>query len=53
MTVLIRDQERAEVSHCERLTEELEQEISQLKRRDVELHRLSQTDHTRFLQVLY
>ncbi|KAJ8367737.1 hypothetical protein AAFF_G00311050 [Aldrovandia affinis] len=48
---LIRDQEKAEVSRAERLIEQLEQEIAELRRRDAELEQLSHTeDHIHFLQ---
>ncbi|KAJ8371684.1 hypothetical protein AAFF_G00303240 [Aldrovandia affinis] len=48
---LIRDQEKAEVSWAERLIEQLEQEIAELRRRDAELEQLSHTeDHIHFLQ---
>ncbi|XP_061112733.1 E3 ubiquitin/ISG15 ligase TRIM25-like isoform X2 [Conger conger] len=51
MKQLIRDQEKAEVSRAERLLERLEQEIAELRRRDVELEQLSHTeDHIHFLQ---
>ncbi|KAL1005176.1 hypothetical protein UPYG_G00055550 [Umbra pygmaea] len=47
----IRAQEKAEVSRAEGLLEKLEQEVSELKRRDVELEKLSHTeDHIQFLQ---
>ncbi|KAJ8367738.1 hypothetical protein AAFF_G00311060 [Aldrovandia affinis] len=49
--VLIRDQEKAEVSQVERLIVQLEQEIAELRRRDAELEQLSHTeDHIHFLQ---
>ncbi|KAJ8377225.1 hypothetical protein AAFF_G00265200 [Aldrovandia affinis] len=48
---LIRDQEKAAVSRAERLIEQLEQEIAELRRRDAELEQLSHTeDHIHFLQ---
>ncbi|KAJ8371524.1 hypothetical protein AAFF_G00307610 [Aldrovandia affinis] len=48
---LIRDQGKAEVSRAERLIEQLEQEIAELRRRDAELEQLSHTeDHIHFLQ---
>ncbi|KAJ8245120.1 hypothetical protein GJAV_G00274990 [Gymnothorax javanicus] len=48
---LIRDQEKAEVSRAEGLLERLEQEIAELRRRDVELEQLSHIeDHIHFLQ---
>ncbi|XP_034148001.1 tripartite motif-containing protein 16-like [Esox lucius] len=48
---LIRAQEKAEVSRAEGLLEQLEQEVAELRRRDVELMQLSQTeDHIHFLQ---
>ncbi|XP_076125674.1 tripartite motif-containing protein 16-like [Alosa pseudoharengus] len=51
VTELIRAQEKAEVSWSEGLLKRLEQEITQLKRRDVELEQLSHTDdHIHFLK---
>ncbi|KAJ8377047.1 hypothetical protein SKAU_G00076270 [Synaphobranchus kaupii] len=48
---LIRDQEKAVVSRAEGLLERLEQEITELRRRDAELEQLSYTeDHIHFLQ---
>ncbi|XP_036389122.1 tripartite motif-containing protein 16-like [Megalops cyprinoides] len=48
---LIRDQEKAAVSRAERLLEQLEQEIAELRRRDAEMEQLSHTeDHIHFLQ---
>ncbi|MCI4386172.1 hypothetical protein PGIGA_G00059310 [Pangasianodon gigas] len=48
---LIRAQEKAELSRVERLLEQLEQEIADLKRRVTELEQLSHThDHIHFLQ---
>ncbi|XP_061095062.1 E3 ubiquitin/ISG15 ligase TRIM25-like [Conger conger] len=48
---LIRDQEKAEVSRAEGLLERLEQEISELRRRDAELEQLSHTEeHIHFLK---
>ncbi|KAJ8352932.1 hypothetical protein AAFF_G00136190, partial [Aldrovandia affinis] len=48
---LIRDQGKAAVSRAERLIEQLEQEIAELRRRDAELEQLSHTeDHIHFLQ---
>ncbi|XP_034148030.1 E3 ubiquitin/ISG15 ligase TRIM25-like [Esox lucius] len=48
---LIRAQEKTEVSRAERLLEQLEQEVAELRRRDVELKQLSHTeDHIHFLQ---
>ncbi|XP_010898112.1 tripartite motif-containing protein 16-like [Esox lucius] len=48
---LIRAQEKAEVSRAEGLLEQLEQEVAELRRRDVELNQLSHTeDHIHFLQ---
>ncbi|XP_064175976.1 tripartite motif-containing protein 16-like [Anguilla rostrata] len=48
---LIRDQEKAAVSWAERLLEQLEQEIAELRRRDAEMEQLSHTeDHIHFLQ---
>ncbi|KAJ8367444.1 hypothetical protein AAFF_G00317920 [Aldrovandia affinis] len=48
---LIRDQEKAAVSRAERLIEQLEQEIAELRSRDAELEQLSHTeDHIHFLQ---
>ena len=49
---LIRAQEKAEVSRAEGLLKQLEQEISELKRRDNELEQRSHTeDHIHFLKV--
>ncbi|XP_036373487.1 tripartite motif-containing protein 16-like protein [Megalops cyprinoides] len=49
---LIRYQEKAAVSQAERLLEQLEQEIAELRRRDAELEQLSHTeDHIHFLQT--
>ncbi|XP_028975473.2 tripartite motif-containing protein 16-like [Esox lucius] len=48
---LIRVQEKTEVSRAEGLLEQLEQEVAELRRRDVELKQLSHTeDHIHFLQ---
>uniref|UniRef100_A0A3P8ZVC6 Tripartite motif-containing protein 16-like n=1 Tax=Esox lucius TaxID=8010 RepID=A0A3P8ZVC6_ESOLU len=48
---MIRTQEKAQVSRAEGLLEQLEQEVSELRRRDVELKQLSHTeDHIHFLQ---
>ncbi|KAJ8245175.1 hypothetical protein GJAV_G00274300 [Gymnothorax javanicus] len=48
---LIRDQENAEVKLADKLLEQLEEEIAELKSRDAELEQLSHTeDHIRFLQ---
>ncbi|XP_034148015.1 E3 ubiquitin/ISG15 ligase TRIM25-like [Esox lucius] len=48
---LIRAQEKVEVSRAEGLLEQLEQEVAELRRRDVELKQLSHTvDHIHFLQ---
>lgn len=48
---LIRDQERSAVSQAEGLLAKLEQEVSELKKRDSELEQLAQTeDHVAFLQ---
>ncbi|XP_058611747.1 tripartite motif-containing protein 16-like protein isoform X1 [Onychostoma macrolepis] len=44
VTQLIRDQERTEVSRAEGLLEQLEQEISDLQRRDTELDQHSHTE---------
>lgn len=50
---LIRGQERAAVSQAEVLLQQLEQEITELKKRHGELGELSQTeDHIAFLQVM-
>ncbi|XP_051747787.1 tripartite motif-containing protein 16-like protein isoform X2 [Ctenopharyngodon idella] len=50
-TQRIRDQEKTAVSRAEGLLERLEQEISDLKRRDAELEQLSHTqDHIHLLQ---
>ncbi|XP_071347642.1 tripartite motif-containing protein 16-like [Trachinotus anak] len=46
----IRSQQETEVSRVEELQEKLEQEITELKRKDAELKQLSHTqDHTQFL----
>ncbi|XP_041948547.1 tripartite motif-containing protein 16-like protein [Alosa sapidissima] len=51
VTELIRAQEKAEVSRAEGLLKRMEQEIAELKRRDVELEQLSHTkDHIQFLK---
>ncbi|XP_030634265.1 tripartite motif-containing protein 16-like [Chanos chanos] len=51
VTKLIRDQEKSELSQAEGVLERLEQEISDLRRRDTELEQLSHTeDHIHFLQ---
>ncbi|XP_034148028.1 E3 ubiquitin/ISG15 ligase TRIM25-like [Esox lucius] len=48
---LIRAQEKTEVSQVEGLLEQVEQEVAELRRRDVELKQLSHTeDHIHFLQ---
>ncbi|XP_076866464.1 tripartite motif-containing protein 16-like protein isoform X2 [Brachyhypopomus gauderio] len=48
---LIRAQEKAELSPAEGLLDQLDQEITDLKRRDTELEQLSHTeDHIHFLQ---
>ncbi|KAL0984423.1 hypothetical protein UPYG_G00141270 [Umbra pygmaea] len=48
---LIRAQEKAEVSRAEGLLDQLEQEVSELRRRDVELEQLLNTeDHIQVLQ---
>uniref|UniRef100_A0A8C1WYP9 Uncharacterized protein n=1 Tax=Cyprinus carpio TaxID=7962 RepID=A0A8C1WYP9_CYPCA len=50
VTQLIRDQEKAAVSRAEEHMKQLEQEIDDLRRRDTELEKLSQTDdHIHFL----
>ncbi|XP_072227001.1 tripartite motif-containing protein 16-like [Leuresthes tenuis] len=47
----IRSQQETEVSRVKELQEKLEQEITELKRKDAELQQLSDTeDHTQFLQ---
>lgn len=52
VTKLIRAQEKAELDQAAGLQEQLEKEISDLKRRDSELELLSDTeDHVYFLQV--
>ncbi|XP_051790770.1 tripartite motif-containing protein 16-like [Erpetoichthys calabaricus] len=52
VTELIRDQEKNEVEKGEGLVEQLQSEIEELKRRDVELTKLSETeDHIHFLQI--
>uniref|UniRef100_W5L963 B30.2/SPRY domain-containing protein n=1 Tax=Astyanax mexicanus TaxID=7994 RepID=W5L963_ASTMX len=49
---MIRDQEKAAVSEAEERLKRLEQEITELKRRDADLEKLSFTeDHIHFLQV--
>ncbi|XP_060743653.1 tripartite motif-containing protein 16-like [Tachysurus vachellii] len=51
MRALFRAQEEAEVSRAERLLNQLDQEIADLKRRDTELEQLSHThDNIHFLQ---
>ncbi|KAF4101619.1 E3 ubiquitin-protein ligase TRIM16-like isoform X1 [Onychostoma macrolepis] len=51
VTRLIRDQERAVVSQAEGLLERLEQEIADLRRKNVDLEQLEHTDdHIHFLQ---
>ncbi|KAI2665212.1 E3 ubiquitin-protein ligase TRIM16 [Labeo rohita] len=51
VTQQIRDQEKAAVSRAEGQMKRLEQEIADLKRRDAELEKLSQTqNHIEFLQ---
>ncbi|XP_034017519.1 tripartite motif-containing protein 16-like [Thalassophryne amazonica] len=47
----IRSQQKIETSRVQDLQEKLEQEISDLRRKDAELHQLSQSeDHNQFLQ---
>ncbi|XP_034558078.1 tripartite motif-containing protein 16-like [Notolabrus celidotus] len=47
----VRSQQETEVSRVKELQEKLEQEITELKRRDAELQKLSHTeDHNQFLQ---
>ncbi|XP_034558732.1 tripartite motif-containing protein 16-like protein [Notolabrus celidotus] len=47
----VRSQQETEVSRVKELQEKLEQEITELKRRDAELQKLSHTeDHKKFLQ---
>ncbi|XP_030290566.1 tripartite motif-containing protein 16-like [Sparus aurata] len=47
----VRSQQEAEVSRVKELQEKLEQEITELKRKDAELKKLSHTeDHNQFLQ---
>ncbi|KAL0983756.1 hypothetical protein UPYG_G00132310 [Umbra pygmaea] len=49
---LIRAQEKTQVSLAEGVLEQLEQEVSELRRRDVELRKFSHTeDHIHFLQI--
>lgn len=49
---LLRGQERAAVSQAEELLEKIQREITELRRADTELEKLSQTeDHIHFLQV--
>ncbi|XP_049321368.1 tripartite motif-containing protein 16-like [Astyanax mexicanus] len=51
---LIRDQEETGLSEAEELLEKLEQQISDLKRKNTELNQLSQTeDHISFLQSFH
>ncbi|XP_030633362.1 tripartite motif-containing protein 16-like protein [Chanos chanos] len=51
VTELIRSREKSELSWAEGVLERLEQEISDLRRRDAELEQLSHTeDHIHFLQ---
>ncbi|XP_072548536.1 tripartite motif-containing protein 16-like [Salminus brasiliensis] len=51
VTKLIRAQEKTELREAEELLEKLEQQISDLKRKNAELNQLSQTeDHISFLQ---
>ncbi|KAM9349665.1 tripartite motif-containing protein 16-like [Symphorus nematophorus] len=48
----VRSQQETEVSGVKELQEKLEQEITELKRKDAELKQLSHTeDHTQFLQI--
>ncbi len=52
VTQLIREQEKAAVSRAERIMKQLEKEIDDLRRRDIELEQLSHTDdHIHFLLV--
>ncbi|XP_041923559.1 tripartite motif-containing protein 16-like [Alosa sapidissima] len=54
VTRQIRDQEKAEVSRAEELMEKLEQEITELKKSNVDQEQLSQTeDHTSFLRSFW
>lgn len=54
MKELIRAQESTEVGLAERLLEQLEKEIAELRKRDAELAKLSETeDHVSFLQVTF
>ncbi|XP_039632767.1 tripartite motif-containing protein 16-like [Perca fluviatilis] len=47
----VRSQQKSEVSRVKELQEKLEQEITELKRKDAELKKLSHTeDHSQFLQ---
>ncbi|XP_048020076.1 tripartite motif-containing protein 29-like [Megalobrama amblycephala] len=51
VTQMIRDEEKAKVSRAEKVLEELERDISDLRRREAELEQLSHTDnHILFLQ---
>ncbi|XP_030634280.1 E3 ubiquitin/ISG15 ligase TRIM25-like [Chanos chanos] len=51
VTELIRDQEKSELSRAEGVLERLEQDISDLRRRDTELEQLTHTeDHIHFLK---
>lgn len=52
VTQMIRDQQTAAVSRAEELSDRLNQEIEDLRRRDADLQQLSQThDHIQLLQV--
>lgn len=53
MTALIRAQEESQLNQAEELIEQLELEITDLKKRETDLELLSQTeDHVHFLQVI-
>ncbi|XP_051781837.1 E3 ubiquitin/ISG15 ligase TRIM25-like isoform X2 [Erpetoichthys calabaricus] len=52
LTEMIREQEKRELEKAEGIMKGLEKEIVELKRRDAELHKLSETkDHIHFLQI--
>ncbi|XP_026803316.3 E3 ubiquitin/ISG15 ligase TRIM25-like [Pangasianodon hypophthalmus] len=53
VTALIRAQEKAAVSRAEEVMKQLEQEIAELKRRDVEMEELSHTDPIHFLRSFH
>lgn len=52
VTKLVRAQEKAELDQAAVLQEQLEQELAELRKRDIELELLSDTeDHVSFFQV--